>query len=670
MDELFNVNETGEEKKDVTSDATKIVDTEIPDTGKTEIPVTEDIKTFVIEEPQNSPSEEIKSSVAEEVKSSVTEEVKSSATEEVKSSVAEEVKSSVTEEVKPFVSENTKSPSTGETKIPGGAAPAQGVPRPSENVNNRQQTNRYYSKYDQYRKQAPYEDRRYGTTPSKPKKKASKEDTFKKIGFVAGLAVVFALIFALVFSGASMLLKRAVKSASLSKAESTVEKPEEKVTEEVVLGNQDSANAENDTEERQNTVVSNSSEAEAAHDSEADGESSQIEQGLAVEEDELTAPEVVKKVMPSMVSITNVTEQEYQNIFGQKEIYRGEGGGSGIIVGQTEDAYLIATNNHVIDNSTAITVTFEDETTAPGEVKGSDVDYDLAIVAVPISEVSEETQNRIRIVSIGDSDSLMLGEPVLVIGNAMGYGQSVTQGIVSALGRQVTESDGTVRTLIQTDASINPGNSGGALVNMKGELIGINEQKDVGVMVEGIGYAIPMSIAKPILTELGSKTAREVVDADHAAYLGISCMTMPSQYTMSGYPGGAYVSEVVKDGPSDKAGVKEGDIITAMDGVAVSTKDDLVNILATYSVDETITLSISRFDEEKDGFEKLRLDVVLGSKKEAGLLDEEQQEAPNPESDIPEEGGENPDDQEDDKGVLPDFDDFFGNDKGFFDFFG
>ena len=179
-----------------------------------------------------------------------------------------------------------------------------------------------------------------------------------------------------------------------------------------------------------------------------------------------------------------------------------------------------------------------------------------------------------------------------------------------------------------------------------------------------------MSIAKPILTELGSKTAREVVDADHAAYLGISCMTMPSQYTMSGYPGGAYVSEVVKDGPSDKAGVKEGDIITAMDGVAVSTKDDLVNILATYSVDETITLSISRFDEEKDGFEKLRLDVVLGSKKEAGLLDEEQQEAPNPESDIPEEGGENPDDQEDDKGVLPDFDDFFGNDKGFFDFFG
>ncbi len=632
MDELFNVNEKGE----VNKNETEVFEAEAAKTVADTVETVGDTAADTVETVVNTAAD-----TAETVANTTADTVETAA-----NTAADTAKTAA---------------ETGNTVADAEFEQIPETPRLEESGKNQQESGRYYSKYDQYRKQSPYEDRRYGTTPTKPKNKPSKKDTLRTVGFVAGLAVVFALMLALIFTGASMILKRAVKSSSRNQSEAVAEQPEEKAAEEVVIGNQDSVTQSSENQDAAAAEESNSSE---------EGAAPQIDEGIAAEAETLTAPEVVKKIMPSMVSITNVTEQEYQNIFGQKEVYRGEGAGSGIIVGQTEEAYLIATNNHVIDNSTDITVTFEDETTASGEIKGSDVDYDLAIVAVPISEVSEETQNRIRIVSIGDSDSLMLGEPILAIGNAMGYGQSVTQGIVSALGRQVTEADGTVRTLIQTDASINPGNSGGALVNMRGELIGINEQKDVGVMVEGIGYAIPMSIAKPILTELGSKTAREVVDADQAGYLGISCMTMPSQYTMQGYPAGAYISEVVKEGPADKAGVKPGDIITAMDGVAVSTKDDVVNIMSTYSVDETITLSISRLNEEKNAFEKLRLDVVLGSKKEAGLTDEQQQPTPNPENGAPEEGGGNPDSQEGNQEPLPDFDEFFGNDKGFFDFFG
>ena len=235
----------------------------------------------------------------------------------------------------------------------------------------------------------------------------------------------------------------------------------------------------------------------------------------------------------------------------------------------------------MISSASEITVTFVDNSAVKGTIKGTDADNDLAIVAVALSDLSSDTLDQISVVSIGDSDDVKVGQSVVAIGNALGYGQSVSKGIVSALNREVTDSDGSVKTLIQTDASINPGNSGGALLNMKGELIGINEAKYVDTSVEGVGYAIPMNIAEPILEKLGSKQARTKVSDDQASYIGITCVTMPDSYVEQGYPQGVYVASVISGGPADQAGIKAGDIITSMDGTSVSTKEELINRIRT-----------------------------------------------------------------------------------------
>lgn len=225
--------------------------------------------------------------------------------------------------------------------------------------------------------------------------------------------------------------------------------------------------------------------------------------------------------------------------------------------------------------------------------------------------------------TIGDSNNIQVGEQVVAIGNALGYGQSVSSGIVSALNREVTDSDGTTRKVIQTDASINPGNSGGALLNMEGELIGINEAKLVDESVEGVGYAIPMSTAEPILTKLGNKAARQKVSSDKESYLGITCVTMPSSYTQQGYPEGVYVASVVKGGPADRAGIKQGDIITSFDGTSVATKENLINTLEYYAAGEKVEVSLSRLNSQQNGFEKKQVTVTLGNKKDANLSNEE-----------------------------------------------
>ncbi|WP_274941130.1 S1C family serine protease [Chordicoccus furentiruminis] len=376
----------------------------------------------------------------------------------------------------------------------------------------------------------------------------------------------------------------------------------------------------------------------AASDAEKAAGDMQIGSGNASEKD-LTVPEVVSKAMPSMVSITNVSEEEYENLFGQTEKYQDVSAGSGIIVGKTDKELLIATNNHVISDSDEITVTFCDDEAVEGTLKGADADNDLAIVAVASSDIPKKTQKKISIIAVGDSDSTQVGESVVAIGNALGYGQSVSSGIISALGRQVTDSDGTVRTMIQTDASINPGNSGGALLNMKGELIGINEAKLVDTSIEGVGYAIPMATAEPILEKLGSKEARTAVSADKAGYLGVTVMTVPSAATSSGYPSGVYVSGVTAGGPADKAGLKEGDVITAVDGNSVKGNEDFLKELKYYAAGETVSLSVSRL-KGSSGFTKVSVDVTLGSRKEALGSDQTDSSASDAESaDSSEESG-------------------------------
>ncbi|MBQ6377024.1 MAG: trypsin-like peptidase domain-containing protein [Lachnospiraceae bacterium] len=487
----------------------------------------------------------------------------------------------------------------------------------------------YKSKYDAYRFQSPYEDMRYGSAPPVTSgQRTKKHDTAKKVGFVVGMAAVFAIVFGLVFSGV-LALTGVIGRSSTKVTESQAAESEN----EVIIGNQgDAAPKQEETAPKQEEASPDKKDGEAESrmelpqiESDENGDFAEEPAGEAADSaapgEVLSVPDVVSKVMPSMVSITNVTVQEYQNFFGETQQYEGVSAGSGIIVGKTDDDLLIATNNHVIQDAKEITVTFKDETAVAGSVKGTDADYDLAIVAVPFKDIPEATQDVITIVSIGDSDSLSVGEEVVAIGNALGYGQSVSRGIVSAIGRTVMDSDGTERELIQTDASINPGNSGGALLNMKGELIGINEAKFVDESVEGVGYAIPMSIAEPILTKLGSRVKREQVSAEQASYLGITCMTMPAAYTQSGYPSGVYVSEVVEGGPADKAGIKAGDIITSMDGTGVKTKEELIDMLTYYAAGEELEMSISRINEDKTAFEKQRITVTLGKRSESGLPD-------------------------------------------------
>ena len=269
---------------------------------------------------------------------------------------------------------------------------------------------------------------------------------------------------------------------------------------------------------------------------------------------------IVDEVMPSIVAITNMTEAQYRNFFGQVQNYESESAGSGIIIGQDNDYLYIVTNNHVVAGATSLTVCFVDDQTVTAEVKGTDSNSDLAVVAVKISDISGDTMKNIKVATMGDSDSVKVGESAIAIGNALGYGQSVTTGVISALDREVTlqdESTGsTTNALIQTDAAINPGNSGGALLNLQGEVIGINSAKYSDTAVEGMGYAIPIATAKPIIDDL---IQRETVDEAESAYLGIAGADITEDVSETyNMPRGIYVTKVVENSAADEAGIQKG----------------------------------------------------------------------------------------------------------------
>lgn len=328
--------------------------------------------------------------------------------------------------------------------------------------------------------------------------------------------------------------------------------------------------------------------------------------------------EVAKNAMPSMVAISTETVETVQSFFGTYS-QTVPASGSGVIVGQNEDELLIATNNHVVTGATKVSVAFIDDTTVEAQIKGNDADNDLAVVAVNLSDIPEETMSAIKIATLGDSDELEIGEEVVAIGNALGYGQSVTNGIVSAVNRTVstqdeatgatTESDG----LIQTNAAINPGNSGGALLNMRGELIGINEAKYSSTSVEGMGFAIPLAKAEPILQNLMSIQTRSKVDDNDASYIGITGKNVSSDTNNAyGIPVGVFVDSLEEGGPAEKAGIKSGDIITELDGRKITTMNDLKGALEYYAKGETIEVKIQRMGDGE--YKEQTLTVTLGAK--------------------------------------------------------
>ena len=313
-----------------------------------------------------------------------------------------------------------------------------------------------------------------------------------------------------------------------------------------------------------------------------------------------TVTEVAKDAMPSVVAITNMMRYQENgfSIFG--EIQRETelpASGSGVIVGQNDTELLIATNNHVIQDSNSLTVSFIDDSTATAQVKGTDVTVDLALVSVKLSDISPETREKIKAVQIGSSDEMEVGDQVVAIGNALGYGQSVTTGIISAKNRDVQTKDGVSKGLIQTDAAINPGNSGGALLNMKGELIGINVAKYADTDVEGMGYSIPSSAAETILSSLSTLTTRDKVPEAEQGVLGIQVKDIDAQTAESfAMPKGIYIFKVLDDTGADNSQIQERDIITKLDGQGVYTTANLKALLSKYRAGEEVKLTLMRQD--------------------------------------------------------------------------
>lgn len=321
--------------------------------------------------------------------------------------------------------------------------------------------------------------------------------------------------------------------------------------------------------------------------------------------------DVAEEVMPSIVAITNTSVQTVRSWFQSYE-QEVSGSGSGIIIGQTDTEILIATNNHVIEGAKELTVAFFDETAVEATVKGADSSTDLAVIVVKTADMDAETLSSIKIAALGSSDDLRVGESAIAIGNALGYGQSVTVGYISAINREVDVED-TSMTLLQTDAAINPGNSGGALLNANGEVIGINTVKFVDSTVEGMGYAIPISTAIPIINDLMNQ---EVIEESEQGYLGIQGKDITDEYAQGfNMPKGVYVVKIIEGSPADGCGLKAGDIITKFANRDVSSMETLQNILSNKKAGEEIEMIVQR-NTEKGDYEEVTLKVVLGAKKD------------------------------------------------------
>jgi S1 family peptidase len=325
--------------------------------------------------------------------------------------------------------------------------------------------------------------------------------------------------------------------------------------------------------------------------------------------------QVAKEAMPSVVAITNMMRYQENgfSIFG--DIQRESeypASGSGVIVGKNETELLIATNNHVIQDSNSLSVSFIDDSTVNAQVKGTDATVDLALVSVKLTDLSPETREKIKVIEIGSSDAMEVGDQVVAIGNALGYGQSVTTGIISAKDRDVETKDGTAEGLLQTDAAINPGNSGGALLNMQGELIGINVAKYSDTDVEGMGYSIPSSKAESILKSLSTLATREDVPKDQQGVLGVQVKNIDAQTAESfAMPKGVYIFKILEDTGANNSELQERDIVTKLDGQGIATTADLKSLLSKYRIGEELTLTVMRQDGSGK-YNEVQVHVTLG----------------------------------------------------------
>jgi len=438
-----------------------------------------------------------------------------------------------------------------------------------------------------------------------------------KLGTGAACGVAFGLAAALVFAG--IVKASGLDRMFLNEAASNDTRQEQYI-EKDKLNNEDIADKEKDDESKKEDEGAVSAE----HISSSDDFT-----GNGINS-------IVKEAMPSVVSITNTGVEEVLSMFGTRQ-YESTSVGSGIIIGENDEELLIATNNHVVDGANELSVCFDDDKdkVVSGRIKGTDASNDLAIIAIRLSDLNDEIKGSYKIAKIGSSDDLEVGDQVVAIGNALGYGQSVTTGIVSALDREVTIDNFTAK-LIQTDAAINPGNSGGALLNMKGELVGINSSKFAATKVEGIGYAIPIDTAEPILENLMSRQTRDVVDEKDQGFLGISCQNVTEEISsMYDMPRGIYVVDVQSGSGAEKAGLKKGDIITELEGTSIRDYADLRKQLTYYKAGETIKVTVQVADENGEYTEK-EVEVELSKASEAapeGALDNDESEDKNSQQD-------------------------------------
>lgn len=326
--------------------------------------------------------------------------------------------------------------------------------------------------------------------------------------------------------------------------------------------------------------------------------------------------QVVEEAMPAVVAVASTAVYQMPDFGfgwffgGGSQSYEVPSSGSGIIIGENDTELLIVTNNHVVQDTVSLKITFVDDTAVDAVIKGTDTDTDLAVISVPLDQIPQETKEKIAVARLGDSDGLKVGQGVIAIGNALGYGQSVTVGYVSALNREIKTSDGNTRVLLQTDAAINPGNSGGALLNMKGEVIGINAAKYSSTEVEGIGYAIPVSGVQEILDELMNRKTRSEVAEEKRGYLGIQGTTVDEDAAAAfGMPKGVYVYKILKDGAAADSQLREKDIITKLDGMTVKSMQELQKFLKGYEAGETIELLVQR--QEDGQYKEIQVPVTL-----------------------------------------------------------
>lgn len=347
----------------------------------------------------------------------------------------------------------------------------------------------------------------------------------------------------------------------------------------------------------------------------------QIPETKAASDDQSTTPvstvtdvsSIAEKAMPSLVAINDTMTVEQNNFFGMPQTYQAQSSGSGIIVGQNDTELLIATNNHVVSGATDMKVTFTDSTQVAAAVKGTDSATDLAIIAVKLSDIPSDTMSKIKVSTLGDSDHVKVGEQVIAIGNALGYGQSLTVGYISALDREITDENGIQHTYIQTDAAINPGNSGGALLDLNGNVIGINAAKNASTEVEGMGFAIPISKAQGILNNLMTKKTREAVDESAQGYLRIQGTNIDANASKEyGMPVGIYVYKIVEGGAAANPDLKEKDIITKFDGQSVTNMEELKQMLTYYEGGSTVELTVQSL--VNGAYVEHNVQITLGTK--------------------------------------------------------